>query len=113
MQRIHSPNRLEMKQYKEEVHMEHTKVYGYMRVSTKEQKEDRQLVALFKNIIGVEALTFEDIDEDTLRLKAKNPTGNAIVGIVTNIVSLNMDYELFGDELFVSLNGNSYHLSRE
>ena len=93
--------------------MEHTKVYGYMRVSTKEQKEDRQLVALFKNIIGVEALTFEEIDEDTLRLKAKNPTGNAIVGIVTNIVSLNMDYELFGDELFVSLNGNSYHLSRE
>ena len=93
--------------------MEHTKVYGYMRVSTKEQKEDRQLVALFKNIIGVEALTFEDKDEDTLRLKAKNPTGNAIVGIVTNIVSLNMDYELFGDELFVSLNGNSYYLSRE
>ena len=93
--------------------MEHTKVYGYMRVSTKEQKEDRQLVALFKNIIGVEALTFEEIDEDTLRLKAKNPTGNAIVGIVTNIVSLNMDYELFGDELFVSLNGNSYYLSRE
>ena len=28
--------------------MEHTKVYGYMRVSTKEQKEDRQLVALLE-----------------------------------------------------------------
>ena len=77
------------------------------------QSDGSVRVAESKNIIGVEALTFEEIDEDTLRLKAKNPSGNAIVGIVTNIVSLNMDYELFGDELFVSLNGNSYHLSRE
>ena len=77
------------------------------------QSDGSVRVAESQNIIGVDALTFEEIDEDTLSLKAKNPTGNAIVGIVTNLISFNMDYELFGDELFVSFNGKNFHLARE
>ena len=36
--------------------MEHTKVYGYMRVSTREQKEDRQLVALLEQGVPRETI---------------------------------------------------------
>mgnify|MGYP003290844434 CR=1 FL=1 len=77
------------------------------------QSDGSVRVAESKNIIGVDALTFEEVDEDTLKLKTKNPTGNALVGIVTTLISFNMDYELFGDELFVSFNGKNFQLSRE
>ena len=77
------------------------------------QSDGSVRVAESKNIIGVDALTFEEVDEDTLSLKAKGSDTNLVLGIVSNLISFYMDYELFGDELFVSFNGKEFHLFRE
>ena len=70
-------------------------------------------VAESKNIIGVDALTFEEVDGDTLSLKAKASGADLFFGVVSNLISFYMDYELFGDELSVSFNGKEFHLVRE
>ena len=52
--------------------MENTKVYGYMRVSTKEQKEDRQLVALLEQGVAREHIYMDkQSGKDFARLQYK------------------------------------------
>ena len=70
-------------------------------------------VAESKNLIGVDLLTFEEVDEDTLSLKTKQSDVDLFFGTVSKLVSFYMDYELLGDELFISFNGRSFHLTRE
>ena len=77
------------------------------------QSDGSVRVAESKNIIGVDALMFEEVDEDTLSLKAKASGADLFFGVVSNLISFYMDYELFGDELFVSFNGKEFHLIRE
>ena len=66
-----------------------------------------------KNIIDVDALTFMELDEDTLLLQTKASGADLFFGVVSNLISFYMDYELFGEELSVSFNGKEFHLIRE
>ena len=81
------------------------------------QSDGSVRVAESKNIIGVDALTFREVDKDTLMLQTKASGGSSgadlFFGVVSNLISFYMDYELFGDELSVSFNGKEFHLIRE
>ena len=81
------------------------------------QSDGSVRVAESKNIIGVDALTFREVDKDTLMLQTKASGGSSgadlFFGVVSNLISFYMDYELFGDELSVSFNGKEFLLIRE
>lgn len=57
--------------------------------------------------LGVEAFTFTEVDSDTLELKAD--TDNPILGAV----GLNMDYEIEGDTMTVTIAGNELTLIKK
>lgn len=57
-------------------------------------------------LLGAELLTFTEVDNNTLNLKV-----NA-VGVI-ELVSLQMDYDLMGDQMRVSIFGNTYLLKRK
>lgn len=57
-------------------------------------------------LLGAELLTFTEVDNNTLNLKV-NAAG------VIELVSLQMDYDLIGDQMRVSIFGNTYLLKRK
>lgn len=57
--------------------------------------------------LGVEAFTFTEVDDDTLQLKADSD--NAIIGAV----GLNMDYEIEGDTMTVTIAGKELELVKK
>ena len=57
--------------------------------------------------LGVEAFTFTEVDSDTLELKAD--TDNTILGAV----GLNMDYEIEGDTMTVTIAGKELTLIKK
>ena len=66
--------------------------------------------------IGGLTLNFGDLGVNTFATPLIQVSAIAcalILGIVTNLISFNMDYEFFGDNLFISFNGKSFQLIRE
>ena len=59
------------------------------------------------DILSVDAFTFTEVDDDTLQLKAD--TDNPIAGMV----GLNMDYEIEGDTMTVSIAGKEVKLVKK
>ena len=76
------------------------------------QEDGTVRVAESMNLIGVDLLVFTEVDENTLSLKAKNYTENVVFGIISDIVSFYMDYELLGDKMYASLQGMDFELNR-
>ena len=70
--------------------------------------EDGKLrVSGMSDILSVDAFTFTEVDDDTLQLKAD--TDNPIAGMV----GLNMDYEIEGDSMTVSIAGKQINLVKK
>lgn len=64
-------------------------------------------IAGLEDTLGVELLTYTEVDQDTLKLKAD--TKNVILGSA----SLNMDYEITDDIMTVSIAGQSFQLIKQ
>ena len=64
-------------------------------------------VADASNLLGVDVLSYREIDEDTLGLKAE---GN---NMLLNMVEIAMDYQLLGDELTVEFLEYQFQLIKE
>ncbi len=70
--------------------------------------EDGKLrVSGMSDILSVDAFTFTEVDDDTLQLKAD--TDNPIAGMI----GLNMDYEIEGDSMTVSIAGKQINLVKK
>ena len=57
--------------------------------------------------VGAEAFTWSEVDDDTIRLKAESS------GFLASFLSIDMDYEVQGETLTVSLMGKSFDLKRK
>lgn len=69
--------------------------------------EDGKLRVSGLDTLSVDAFTFTEVDDDTLQLKAD--TDNPIAGMV----GLNMDYEIEGDSMTVSIAGQQISLIKK
>lgn len=70
--------------------------------------EDGKLsVSGLEDTLAVDAFTFSEVDDDTLQLKAD--TNNPLLGAV----GLNMDYEIEGDNMAVTIAGMELHLRKK
>lgn len=70
--------------------------------------EDGKLrVSGLEDTLSVDAFTFSEVDDDTLQLKAESD--NPIIGVV----GLNMDYEIEGDTMTVSIAGKELKLVKK
>jgi len=70
--------------------------------------EDGKLsVSGLEDTLAVDAFTFSEVDDDTLQLKAD--TNNPLLGAV----GLNMDYEIEGDNMAVTIAGMELHLLKK
>ena len=76
------------------------------------QEDGTVRVAESMNLIGVDLLVFTEVDENTLSLKTKNYAENMLFGIISELVSFYMDYELLGDKLYASFQGMDFELNR-
>ena len=69
--------------------------------------EDGTLRVSGLDTLSVDAFTFTEVDDDTLQLKAN--TDNPVAGML----GLNMDYEISGDTMTVTIAGKSYTLIKQ
>ncbi len=70
--------------------------------------EDGKLrVSGLEDTLSVDAFAFSEVDDDTLQLKAESD--NPIIGVV----GLNMDYEIEGDTMTVSIAGKQINLVKK
>ena len=69
--------------------------------------EDGTLRVSGLDALSVDAFTFTEVDDDTLQLKAN--TDNQLAGML----GLNMDYEISGDTMTVTIAGQSYTLIKQ
>ena len=69
--------------------------------------EDGTLRVSGLDTLSVDAFTFTEVDDDTLQLKAN--TDNPVAGML----GLNMDYEISGDTMTVTIAGQSYTLIKQ
>ena len=70
------------------------------------QKDGSVHVAEGSGILGASLLTYEEVDDDTLRLQAD---GDGL----WKLVNMEMDYTLLGDVMFVELAGQEFELYRD
>lgn len=78
---------------------------GILTITFKENNTVR--IAGLEDTLGVELFTFSEYDNDTLQLKAD--TDNKLLGMI----KLNMDYEISGDTLTVSIAGQRFQLKKQ
>ena len=77
---------------------------GILTITFKDDNTVR--IAGLEDTLGVELFTFSEYDNDTLQLKAD--TDNALLAMI----KLNMDYEISGDTLTVTIAGQSFQLNK-
>lgn len=82
-----------------------TDSYGAISFTFSEDGELR--VSGMSDILSVDAFTFTEVDDDTLQLKAD--TDNPIAGMI----GLNMDYEIEGNSMTVSIAGKQINLVKK
>lgn len=80
---------------------------SYGTVSFTFNKDGTIRITGLDDTLGVEAFTFTEVDDDTLQLKADSD--NAILGAV----GLNMDYEIEGNTMTVTLAGKELKLVKK
>lgn len=80
---------------------------SYGTVSFTFQEDGKIRISGLEDTLAVDVFTFTEVDDDTLQLKAESD--NPILGVI----SLNMDYEISGDTLTVTIAGKSLKLVKK
>lgn len=71
------------------------------------QENDTIRIGGLADTLGADLFTFTEVDDDTLQLKAD--TGNTLL----NLISLNLNYEIYGDVMTMEIAGNTYQLIKQ
>lgn len=71
------------------------------------QEDGRLRISGLEDTLGVDVLTFSEVDDNTLQLKAESE--NVIIGAI----GIHMDYEISDDTMKVSLAGNTLKLVKK